>query len=337
MMLNDRKYKQIVNEWFAQLEKGFAKPPYSKHELEVLNEVMQKYNLHDTQVLNEAAANFGIELEKYFLAKGYPKVPAVAGNYSVKPGPLQLDPNDEKPFTDLFDFTTSKDVGNGEIALYWLFNYKDPNNPSNTARESHGKSAADLEINGIPCEVKAYQAHNMKIKLGVFESSHEIRQRLNSIFGVVNLTSAITGTKNYYSELAFKVDDLAKAFDSVLQAKKIFANDEIRQVLNVNSASSIFNKFVSELDKISSGNAADPNTLARDFMADFIAFRIELKFAGREGYLINCLKGAPTNIYMFKIPSNPAEFLKNVDFASFNKMVSVETANLKMNYNIFNT
>lgn len=54
MMLNDRKYKQIVNEWFARLEKGYAQPPYTKHELKVLDEVMQKHNLK----LNEAPADF---------------------------------------------------------------------------------------------------------------------------------------------------------------------------------------------------------------------------------------------------------------------------------------
>ena len=334
--MTENKLKHIVNEWFARLDKGYAQPPYTKHELKVLDEVTQRHNLHKVQILNEATANFAEQLEKFLLAKGYSEVPAVTGNYSVKPGPLKLDPNDEKPFTDLFYLTPSKDVGNGEIALYWLFNYKDPSNPSTIARESHGKSAADLEIDNIPCEVKAYQAHNMKIKLGVFESSHEIRQRLNSIFGIVNLTSAITGTKNYYSELAFKVEDLAKAFDSALQAKEIFANDEIRELLNVNSPSSIFNKFVSELDKIGSTSTSDPVTLAQDFMADFIASRIELKFRGREGYLINCRKGTPTDIFMFKIPNDPAQFLKNVDPATFNKMVSVETANLKMNYNIFN-
>ncbi len=49
MMLNDQKYRQIVNEWFARLEKGYAEPPYTKHELQVLESVITKHNLQITE------------------------------------------------------------------------------------------------------------------------------------------------------------------------------------------------------------------------------------------------------------------------------------------------
>jgi hypothetical protein len=53
-MLNDRKYKQIVNEWFARLEKGYAQPPYTKHELKVLDTVLKRNNIYKSAYLLEA-------------------------------------------------------------------------------------------------------------------------------------------------------------------------------------------------------------------------------------------------------------------------------------------
>lgn len=54
MMLNGRKYKQIVNEWFARLEKGYAQPPYSKAELQVLGPILKRNNIHKSPFLLEA-------------------------------------------------------------------------------------------------------------------------------------------------------------------------------------------------------------------------------------------------------------------------------------------
>ena len=54
MMLNDRKYKQIVNEWFARLEKGYAEPPYTNHELKVLDTVLRRNNIYKSAYLLEA-------------------------------------------------------------------------------------------------------------------------------------------------------------------------------------------------------------------------------------------------------------------------------------------
>jgi hypothetical protein len=51
MMLNDQKYRQIVNEWFAHLEKGYAEPPYTKHELRVLENITRNYNLKPNNIV----------------------------------------------------------------------------------------------------------------------------------------------------------------------------------------------------------------------------------------------------------------------------------------------
>jgi hypothetical protein len=53
-MLNDQKYKQIVNEWFAKLEKGYAEPPYTKHELKILNQIINHNRLQIPKYINES-------------------------------------------------------------------------------------------------------------------------------------------------------------------------------------------------------------------------------------------------------------------------------------------
>lgn len=51
-MLNDRKYKQIVNEWFARLQKGYALPPYTEDELQVLDEVLNNHKIKKPEAVN---------------------------------------------------------------------------------------------------------------------------------------------------------------------------------------------------------------------------------------------------------------------------------------------
>lgn len=46
------KYREIINEWFAHLPKGYALPPYTQQEEEVLHQVLQKYNVSRSE-LNE--------------------------------------------------------------------------------------------------------------------------------------------------------------------------------------------------------------------------------------------------------------------------------------------
>ena len=72
-------------------------------------------------------------------------------------------------------------VGNGEIALYWLYNYSDSG-----IKVDEGRSGddPDLFFNGVGVEVKAYKSHNGKIGLGRFGADKENLRLLGLIFGI---------------------------------------------------------------------------------------------------------------------------------------------------------
>lgn len=74
--------RQIINEWFAQLPKGYALPPYSMHELEVLRGVVKKHGINqiDVNALNEVLNTVAID-EASIMKGNVPK-----GGY--KPGQM---------------------------------------------------------------------------------------------------------------------------------------------------------------------------------------------------------------------------------------------------------
>ena len=68
-------------------------------------------------------------------------IPKVTGTYRVKPGILQVHPMDMPTFQALFAAGTNKGVGNGEVSLFWLFNW---GRRSNRAKETRGGNDPDL-------------------------------------------------------------------------------------------------------------------------------------------------------------------------------------------------
>ena len=84
----------------------------------------------------------------------------VKGNYSLqKRGfQLKLDRRDTEAYNKLFYAVPAgrgKGTGNGEIALFWLFNYKTGKN-GGTTHVTQGGNQPDLLINRQNVEVKAY-------------------------------------------------------------------------------------------------------------------------------------------------------------------------------------
>jgi hypothetical protein len=328
-MLNDRKYRQIVNEWFARLEKGYAEPPYTRAELDILDEVKSKYNIHETVSLNESTADvFDEKIKSLFDGN----IPAVQGNYAFPVDRINIAPQDKDNFEKLFFAKTGSDIGYGEIALFWLFNYKNPSNPTTYASAERAGASADLTINGRPAEIKSYDSHNKLIKLGVFESSHIIRKKLNSLFGVINLTSALTGEKTYFSELAFKFSDLQKAYEQILVVNAAFSTSEIQQVLA--GSNSIFNEFTRQVKELI-GNSNDPTELAKALIIDLAVERLKKKIGEQGGYLVNCLTGTPTDIKVFEIPADSRGLLMSKSAEEIAKNITVKSGNLYFNYNIF--
>ena len=191
------------------------------------------------------------------------KVPAVKGSYSIPEngGKLTLNSADKEPFDKLFKIKPNAGVGNGEISLYWLFNYADPASPANRAEENRGGSAADLKIDGKEVEVKSYPSHSTKITLGKFKDDTESRKLITRVFGVLNLTSAFEGKKEFVSEVSFNTEDLKKSFEQVIDTKKILSKEDVKSVLGGYEITCVYIEKISGLLSLFKSTDIDSNSL----------------------------------------------------------------------------
>ena len=76
--------------------------------------------------------------------------------------------------------SASKGVGNGELALYWLYKYSETVN----VEEGREGDNPDLEFGGVGVEVKAYSSHTGKAGLGRFGQDTKQLKLLGMIFGI---------------------------------------------------------------------------------------------------------------------------------------------------------
>ena len=79
-------------------------------------------------------------------------------------------------------------VGNGEISLYWLYNYSNSGVDVTMGREGDDP---DLRFNGEGVEVKAYDKHTGLLSLGRFGADKENLRLLGMIFGLNNLVKVL--------------------------------------------------------------------------------------------------------------------------------------------------
>lgn len=145
------------------------------------------------------------------------RIPQVMGNYTIKPGKLVIDYRDLATFQDLFAAGTNKGVGNGEVSLFWLFNW---GRRSGRAIETRGGNDPDLKIDNINVEVKAYDKHG-KISLGRFQDQKVFREMLSIIFSVDNIMrdGGFTDVAN------FKFTDLARSAETFCQIRHMLLSE----------------------------------------------------------------------------------------------------------------
>lgn len=148
------------------------------------------------------AANFDKAIVDYFSERNQ-DVPKVKGRYTFNTTRI-TDKEDVSNFIKLFDVRPDTNTGKGEVALYWLFGGMTDTNVKFTG----SGFAADLQINGVNVEVKAYDSDNVKI--GRFERQKEFLGLVNIIFSVYNL---VTPNQKTFSLLGFKYNDLVEAAD----------------------------------------------------------------------------------------------------------------------------
>jgi len=154
-------------------------------------------------------------------------IPMVKGTYRVKQGVLNLNPADVDTFQKLFaasPIVGGKTVGNGEVSLYWLFNWQKPmNDPMKptVAQETRGDNQPDLLISRRPVEVKAYKTHEGLTTLGRFQKQRAFVDMVNRIFGVRNIVN---------DEENKRVDVMNFNFNKLAEAAELFC--EYRTLLH---------------------------------------------------------------------------------------------------------
>ena len=246
------------------------------------------------------------------LKEGEP-IPTPTGNYTLKDSTfsIQVDSRDKSTFDKLYnvappkkgeDEGETKGVGNGEVALYWLYQYS-----NNTVEVGRAGDDPDLFINGKGVEVKAYKSHVGKIGLGRFGADKENLQLLSVVFGIKALSEAL-GSKQEKSTINptnFKGSDLIQAFEQLIQLEKI------PDLETLASQYSIFATIKQNIDTLnqSLNSPKDAQEGAQAMAYKMIESKLGRK-PGNGGYLANVLKNG--DIKFFKIELDKVKSNENL-------------------------
>jgi hypothetical protein len=291
-----------------------TKEPAPEEELKEIEEVKPK------KVLRFKIIKEGIEKKSFKLNEGSEEdiydnvirktlnlkeeesIPTPKGKYSLKDGTFmeQVSPDDKAIFDKLYNVAPpkkgeeegeTKGVGNGEVALYWLYQHSG-------VETQIGRSGddPDLFIAGKGVEVKAYKSHTGKIGLGRFGADKENLQLLSVIFGIKALSEALGAKKETttINPTNFKGTDLMPAFEQIIELEKI------PDLEGLAAQYSIFANIKQNIDILNQNLSSPKNALEG---AQAMAYKmIESKLSrkpGNGGYLVNVLKNG--SIKFFKI------------------------------------
>ena len=221
----------------------------------------------------------------------------VMGEYKVpsRGGALNIDKKDHASFKKLFTKKPNAGVGNGEVSLYWLFNYGKKNN---RAAENRGGDAADLILDKKNCEVKSYPSHD-SMTLGKFKSDLKSQEIITYLFAFSNLFvtfgKSTKGSKSFKSLLQFNVTDIADSIVLYNSMFSLFANNK-----HLYSGQTSYPLFVdikksmdalkTKIKSVSRSNFTNANKVAGDIVAHFVMTKFGNK-PGEGGYMVNCKKG----------------------------------------------
>jgi len=315
---------KIIQEWSWRTKKGY--PDLSNQEdLGVLKEIF------GIDLIDEANnTSFDSLIEETF-KEG---IPAVKGKYSLPSttSVFKIDSQDEEAFKALFYKAPDKSVGNGEVSLYWLFNYSNPSSPGTRAKENRGADDPDLLVDGSGVEVKSYNSHDKKSTLGKFKSDVESRKLINALFGITNMSRVFGEEGSFNSEVVFNMKILRDSFEEVLKIQRIFNEDNVKEVLGSYPVFAEMQKQVSTL--LSMVDSKDPEDLAKKVMVTLLKNKLEKK-PGAGNYIINLKEKDPLDIKIFRIPEEIGAGLMDKSFEHLAKNTAINSAEIQFKYSIF--
>ena len=233
----------------------------------------------------------------------------VQGRYSLqkKSFKMTIDRRDQDVFKELFKKAPDKTVGNGEISLFWLFNY---GSGKKRAYETRGGNEPDLKIDGTSVEVKAYPKHD-PISLGRFQDRRVFRSMVNTLFGVSNLFKAFEGgtgrgQQTFKGELSFRYPELLEAAQHYKQLEDLLmTNKELTKNFKIfRDMAATTKKFREQIKSIGcTTTKCDPNEIALTLMKDLIRTSVGDK-PGDKGYIVNLKDKDPLDVWFHYIDFN---------------------------------
>jgi len=253
------------------------------------------------QPINEAALG---GFDKIIQEKLTPEERVVHGNYSLqqKSFKLTIDRKDQATFVKLFKEAPDKTVGNGEISLFWLFNY----GKKRRAEETRGGNEPDLRIDGKSVEVKAYPKHD-PISLGRFQDRRQFRSLANTLFGISNLFEAFEGgqgrgQQSFKGELAFRYPDLLQSAERYIEFRDLLdKNKNLAKNFPIfKQMQTTMDKFEKEIKTLGPIKIDDANEIAIALMKHLIEVSVGDK-PGDKGYIANLKDKNPLDIYFHYI------------------------------------
>jgi hypothetical protein len=362
--------ESILREWFYRLPNGYAEVPYTNAEMDILHEILEENGLNGSIFVNEVD-----QLDQAFidakpveetqsdqtLEPGYDDliieelmrsgwyednpdlptgtIPAALGKYPYDQGKtFKLDikeKRDQEIFKLLFKIAPSKDVGNGEVSLYWLYQHSGVG-----AKDMRGKENPDLVVgpSEVPMEVKSFDSHNQRIGLGRWTKFKEVQRLLINTFAIASLTDTFkkgTVPKMNYSEVTFTAKPLTKAFE----AMATFLNlDGLKDLIK--TYPDIFGNIYKQCQYVIDTLELDlkdildePKKGAAALLVRLVSEKFYLKpnMERPIGYIASILKGNPLDIQIFCID---LDALKLVDPNVIADNVGINGSSIDVNYSI---
>lgn len=225
------KYREIINEWFAHLPKGYAFPPYTQQEEEVLHQVLQKYNISILE-LNEAVESeksttddqeiiskiqqLGLSNDvKKSIIRTYMQLSDLEKtNFKKYFRQSSLDQYVKnthqyfKPFTSIVPSDTSRGgMGKGEVSI--ILGVKDS--------ESGGTGAHDILIGGDAWEVK-------QLVKGKFDPAKD---------GSVHRFPITQKILTFYNDIVFPLQEIDDPFNEIKSIFNEKGHGVLKQILDV--------------------------------------------------------------------------------------------------------
>jgi hypothetical protein len=244
------------------------------------------------------------------------EIPKPRGKYTIKSGTFmeQVSSEDKPAFDKLYNTAPpkegeeegeSKGVGNGEVALYWLYQFS-----GNDVTIGRTGDDPDLFINGNGVEVKAYKSHVGKIGLGRFGTDRDNLQLLSIIFGIKAL-SEVLGSKEKgpaINPTNFKGTDLIPAFEQLLELERIPDLERLASQYNV------FATIKQNIDTVNTElkNPTDAKEGARAMASKMVKSKLSRK-PGDGKYLANVLPNGSMKFFQisFEKLDNDENLLDN--------------------------